>query len=147
MQYLDIIVKLAQASSSIAVCVGIIFAFIQLRATIQNSKINLMKTEWDIFDKLSEKEKAFVDEFEKLKQLQNITDEQCESYLKNMEQYLNELDSLCLYVIEGYFSKVHFFQKHGKGVLSIYEILKKENAIEKYPHIDKVLKRYRKRMK
>ncbi|HBD9204933.1 TPA: hypothetical protein KLC88_001755, partial [Campylobacter jejuni] len=59
---LDILVKIVQ----IVACLGLIIAIFQLRATSKNAKVNILKTEFDIFSKISEKEKIFVDCYEKL---------------------------------------------------------------------------------
>lgn len=144
-EYLDICAKIMQIVVSFLGIISIIFAAVQLRAVTKNTKVNVLKAEFDIFGKISEKEIAFVDTYEECeKSGDNASkkDSLYNLYKKNREQYLNELNLLCLYIDEGYFTKEHFFQQYGKKILSIHGILKEEKLIEKYIHINKIVEKY-----
>ena len=114
--------------------------------------MNVLKTEFDIFGKISEKEIAFVDAYEEYENFTSSSNNVSEkkslrnSYIKNKEQYLNELNLLCLYIDEGYFTKEHFFQQYGKKILSMYDEMQKDNEIRKYIHIDTICQKHKKEL-
>lgn len=88
---LDIIAKIASIFVPIF---GFCIAFFQLNHVIKNTKVNVLKTEFDIFGKISEKEKIFVDCYEKsiLSSKGSETQSYYNLYKKSKEQYLSELN-------------------------------------------------------
>ncbi|MCI7485566.1 MAG: hypothetical protein MSA68_06450 [Helicobacter sp.] len=146
-QRIDVIAQLIQIVVSILGIVGIGIAIFQLIALRTNAKVNTLKTEFDIFGKISEKEKVFVDDYEKLVTSNEAIDKEgLNSYTKNKEQYLRELNLVCSYILDGYFIKEHFFREYGEKILSIYNEIQKDNMIRKYPSIDKVCKKYKEQL-
>ncbi|ECO1957840.1 TPA: hypothetical protein SG634_001154 [Campylobacter coli] len=150
---LDVAVKCVQIAVSIVGIIGFSITIFQLIAVMKNTKANVLKTEMDIFGKIHEKEVAFVDAYEEYERLEKNSSNNLEKkndlrrlYVKNKEQYLNELNLLCLYISEGYFTKEHFFQQYGQKLLSIYDEMKKDGQIKKYIHIDMICKKYKKRL-
>lgn len=137
----------------IATLFGVGMAIFQLEAVRKNTKINVLKTEFDIFGKISEKEMAFVDAYEEYEKWTHLGDktprkmESFNSYVKNREQYLNDLNLLCLYIDEGYFTKEHFFLQYGKKISSMYDQMKKSNEIRKYIHIETICQKYEKELR
>lgn len=146
-QCVDVIAQLIQISVSIVGIVGIVIAIFQLIASRTNAKVNILKTEFDIFGKISEKEKVFVDDYEKLVTSNEAIDtESYNSYIKNKEQYLSELNLVCSYILDGYFTKEHFFREYGEKILLMYDEIQKDNMTRKYASIDKVCKKYKKKL-
>lgn len=140
---LDIFVKIVQ----IITCLSFIIAIFQLRATSKNAKVNILKTEFDIFGKISEKEKIFVDCYEKLiSSNELINKEDYNLYIKSQEQYLSELNLVCLYILEGYFTKKHFFQEYGEKILFIYDEIKENDKIKKYTNINQICTKYKRKL-
>lgn len=135
---LDEIVKIIQIG-------GIGFIIWQLNISIRNTKVNTLKTEFEIFGKISEKEKAFVDEYEKLiKPNVYVDEESINPYKKYREQYLNELNLVCLYILNGYFTEKHFSQQYGEKTLSMHNKMD-DNERKEYTSIDKICKKYKNR--
>ncbi|EAI4450169.1 hypothetical protein A0Y73_07865 [Campylobacter lari] len=58
--YINIIIKLIQGLASIGVVVGLIIACLQLRNSSKNNRINILKTEFDAFEKISNAEKNLL---------------------------------------------------------------------------------------
>ncbi|EKN8418663.1 hypothetical protein PZA47_001577, partial [Campylobacter jejuni] len=125
---LDTITKIITLDTitKIITIVGFCLAFFQLRNVIKNTKVNVLKTEFDIFGKISEKEKIFVDCYEQsmLSSEESKTQEYYSLYKKSKEQYLSELNLVCLYILEGYFTRKHFFQEYGSKMFSMYDEIK-----------------------
>lgn len=142
MIYLDIIAKIASIFVPIF---GFCIAFFQLNHVIKNTKVNVLKTEFDIFGKISEKEKIFVDCYEKsiLSSKGSETQSYYNLYKKSKEQYLSELNWVCLYILEGYFTRKHFFQEYGAKIFYIYDQIKNTEMVKEYTSMDKLCKKYR----
>ncbi|HEH4544174.1 TPA: hypothetical protein SG323_001605 [Campylobacter coli] len=141
--YIDIIIKLIQGLSSIFVIIGLILAWFQLRNSSKNNRINILKTEFDTFEKLSNAEKKFVDHIERLDLEKNQLDEKNNNLLnKKREEYYKTLNLICLYVLEKCFTKKHFLNEYKNKLLKIYKILKNDNMLDKYINIKDVVEKY-----
>lgn len=107
----------------------------------KNTQLNTLKTEIDIFFKLFEKEKIFVDHLEYfISKEKEFTEEQkkkeLEQLARNKEQYLNTLDMICFYVDKKHFTPSTFYRQYGKTMLEIKDILA---DINEYKNIALVL--------
>ncbi|EAJ9909218.1 hypothetical protein ACP3G6_001688 [Campylobacter jejuni] len=142
--YINVIVKLIQGLASIGVVIGLIIACLQLRNSSKNNRINILKTEFDAFEKISEAEKNFVDYIENLKLEKNQLDEKSNNLLdKKREEYYKTLNLICLYVLEKCFTKKHFLNEYKNKLLKIYKTLKNDNMLDKYINIKDVVEKYK----
>ncbi|MCI5969074.1 hypothetical protein [Helicobacter sp.] len=136
---IDFLTSYKEVISLFLTPLSIIVAIWALRPVTKNAKMNVLKTEFDIFKELSAKEIAFVDYYELPKESIEY-----DTYNKIKEQYLRVLNLVCLYVLEGYFTKKHFFRSYGKKILLLYE----EEILTdtQYPYIYKIYKKYNKKL-
>ncbi|HED0964205.1 TPA: hypothetical protein R4N12_001655 [Campylobacter coli] len=141
--YINIIIKLIQGLASIGVVIGLIIACLQLRNSSKNNRINILKTEFDAFEKISNAEKNFVDYIEHLDLEKNQLNEKNNNLLnKKREEYYKTLNLICLYVLEKCFTKKHFLNEYKNKLLKIYKILKNDNMLDKYINIKDVVEKY-----
>ncbi|MCV3509222.1 hypothetical protein L8W69_08360 [Campylobacter sp. CNRCH_2016_3089] len=141
--YINIIIKLIQGLASIGVVVGLIIACLQLRNSSKNNRINILKTEFDAFEKISNAEKKFVDYIERLDLEKKQLDKKNNNLLnKKREEYYKTLNLICLYVLEKCFTKEHFLNEYENKLLKIYKILKNDNILDKYINIKDVVEKY-----
>ncbi|HHS6729077.1 TPA: hypothetical protein ACTN9G_001627 [Campylobacter jejuni] len=141
--YINIIIKLIQGLASIGVVIGLIIACLQLRNSSKNNRINILKTEFDAFKKISNAEKKFVNYIEHLDLEKNQLDEKNNNLLnKKREEYYKTLNLICLYVLEKCFTKKHFLNEYKNKLLKIYKILKNDNMLDKYINIKDVVEKY-----
>lgn len=141
--YINIIIKLIQGLASIGVVIGLIIACLQLRNSSKNNRINILKTEFDAFEKISNAEKNFVDYIEHLDLEKNQLDKKNNNLLnRKREEYYKTLNLICLYVLEKCFTKKHFLNEYKNKLLKIYKILKNDNMLDKYINIKDVVEKY-----
>ncbi|MFY4691202.1 hypothetical protein ACOTVD_09200 [Campylobacter jejuni] len=141
--YINIIIKLIQGLASISVVIGLIVAYFQLGNSFKNNRINILKTEFDAFEKISNAEKNFVDYIEYLDLEKNQLDEKNNNLLnRKREEYYKTLNLICLYVLEKCFTKKHFLNEYKNKLLKIYKILKNDNMLDKYINIKDVVEKY-----
>ncbi|HEC1136820.1 TPA: hypothetical protein R0G03_001735 [Campylobacter coli] len=127
--YINIIIKLIQGLASIGVVIGLIIACLQLRNSFKNNRINILKTEFDAFEKISNAEKNFVDYIEHLDLEKNQLDEKNNNLLnKKREEYYKTLNLICLYVLEKCFTKKHFLNEYKNKLLKIYQFPSKKTS-------------------
>lgn len=141
--YINIIIKLIQGLASIGVVIGLIIACLQLRNSSKNNRINILKTEFDAFEKISNAEKNFVDYIEHLDLEKNQLDKKNNNLLnRKREEYYKTLNLICLCVLEKCFTKKHFLNEYKNKLLKIYKILKNDNMLDKYINIKDVVEKY-----
>lgn len=97
---LDDISKLAQIALGIIGIYAIYISHNQLKLSQRNTQLNIAKNEIDIFAKLNEKERVFIDYLEQFDETQtgelhNIP----ETLLRAKQEYLRLLNTVCLYVL------------------------------------------------
>lgn len=117
---IDALAKISQILLGIVGAVAIYLSWGQLKATKRNTQLNIAKNEIDIFSKLNEKQKIFVDSMA----LYNAnTDNKSArlNALKAKEEYFWLLDIVCLYVLNKSITPHHFYTQYRQ---TIYELLK-----------------------
>ncbi|MCV3349818.1 hypothetical protein L8X52_06625 [Campylobacter lari] len=140
--YIDVIVKIIQGFTSVGVIIGLFIACLQLRSGLKSNRINILKSEFDIFLKISEAEEDFIDYLDEIENIQ--LDKKSNDLLnKKREAYYKALNLACLYVLERCFTKKHFLNEY-KGILvAIYKVLENNNMLDDYVNIKNLVIKYK----
>ena len=144
---INIILKFAPLAGMITAIIAV-FAFSvalwQLLLARKNTMLNIAKNEIDIFAKLDERQKISADCMRKYNQLlkKNENKELELEYSSSQatlaeEQYLNLVDTICLYALNGNITKANFYKQYAKMLLTLEEIYSEE--LNQYENIKKVV--------
>lgn len=91
----------------------------QLKIAKRNTELNIAKNEIDIFARLNEKEKVFVDSLENY-------DEIFDLLKRAKEEYFRLFDTICLYVLNGSITLDNFCNQYKDRISLIIDKFKDE---------------------
>ncbi len=124
MSIIDNLSKLSQMGLMVAGGYALYISHNQLKITKRNTELNIAKNEIDIFSKLNEKEKVFVDCLESYNEQNN---EYFDSLQRAKEEYFRLFDAVCLYVSNGSITFDNFCNQYQDRIIFIVTQFKKDD--------------------
>ncbi|WP_143211981.1 hypothetical protein [Campylobacter hyointestinalis] len=145
-RFIDEFAKDLYSSEFLRILVGgiaLYFTFSQLQYAKRNMLLNIAKNEIDIFNKLDERQKLFIECQIKFSNIKNNDDDEEMKILLNEEErlkkyYFDLLDTVCLYAINKNITAKNFYSQYKNILLAVNELY--EDTIKKYENICKVIK-------
>ncbi|EAI2123711.1 hypothetical protein EKG87_09205 [Campylobacter jejuni] len=124
-------------------CIAFYFTFSQLRYAKRNMLLNIAKNEIDIFNKLDERQKLFIECQIKFSNIKNNDNDEEMKILLNEEErlkkyYFDLLDTVCFYAINNNITAKNFYSQYKNILLAVNELY--EDTIKEYENICKVIK-------
>lgn len=149
MEYVDIFSKIAQIAQLAIPFIAIWAICISkkhLKEVNKHTKLSTTEIEINIFSELEKRKNNLfksVNEYTKTEQ-QNNTNQNTLEFLKSeanhsKENYLNFLDTICLYVLEGYITETNFKKQYKDSIAKIIKLYKNDFGEDSaYDNIQKI---------
>ncbi len=124
-------------------CIAFYFTFSQLRYAKRNMLLNIAKNEIEIFNKLDERQKLFIECQIKFSNIKNNDNDEEMKILLNEEErlkkyYFDLLDTVCFYAINNNITAKNFYSQYKNILLAVNELYR--DTIKEYENICKVIK-------
>lgn len=137
---LDLLAKISQILLGVVGAVAIYLSWGQLKATKRNTQLNIAKNEIDIFSKLNERQKIFVD-FMALYNADTNNKSAELGALKAKEEYFWLLDIVCFYTLNKSITPHHFYAQYRQTICELVKIFPSDFGVNSaYKNIVKILK-------
>lgn len=125
-------------------CIAFYFTFSQLRYAKRNMLLNIAKNEIEIFNKLDERQKLFIEcqiKFSSIKNDDDVDEEEMKILLNEEERlkkyYFDLLDTVCFYAINNNITAKNFYSQYKNILLAVNELYR--DTIREYENICKVI--------